>query len=305
MDPPAWYCRLVNLSQKREIEEDDFDEDISELRESDAPDEFSDGESIQRCECPSSDMLDCECDAEDAAPERAMDDGAESGRSYQGSDADYYYELKERRIERKIDLRDEKERAEERRRLFRELDSEQEREVREAYEAMLEEQKKGDAPRPRLASLSRAVFHLFSVDHIDYCYDYDHYLGTRYVEFYCLDEKGQTISHDDLKVKISGHVYLNSSTDCDFLSFVQPKRAGIKKRQFPVRGQDHAPVFQFISSKYLIMTVRSDAKMVSGDIQQLGVTDVPKELKFFGICMEREERKAYFEKTSGRFRRLG
>ncbi|EGR45745.1 uncharacterized protein TRIREDRAFT_110751 [Trichoderma reesei QM6a] len=312
MEPPAWYCRLVNLPQDHEIEEHDFDDDISELREGEEesvnPDAFSDGDSSHRCDCPSSDILECECDDDDddddAAPEEEMDDGAESERSYQGSDADYYYELKEQRIQRKIDLRDLREEQERERRLHRELESEKEQEVREAYEAMLKEQKKGDAPRPRLASLSKAIFHLFSVDHIDYCYCYDLYLGTRYVEFYCLDEKGQTRIPDNTNVKIQGHVYLSDRTDCDFLPFAQPKRAGIKKRQFPTRGQDHdEPVFQFISNKYLIMTVKSDSKMVSGDIEELGATEVPKELKFFGICMEKEERELYLERRSERFRR--
>lgn len=44
MTPPAWYCRLVYLSQRREIEEYDFDDDISELREGEEeslyPDDF-------------------------------------------------------------------------------------------------------------------------------------------------------------------------------------------------------------------------------------------------------------------------
>ncbi|KAL7819497.1 hypothetical protein V8C44DRAFT_139573 [Trichoderma aethiopicum] len=303
MDPPAWYRRLVKLSKRREIEEDDFDDDISELHEGEDPDEFYDDESMRRCDCASSDMEDCECDDEDAAPEKKINDGAESEQSYQGSA--YYYKLKERRIERKLDLRDQREQQEAERAVHRKLNSEKEQEVREAYDAMLKEQKKADAPRPRLASLARKIFHLFSVDHVDYCYCYNLYLGTQYVEFYyCHDEKGRKITPEEAGGKIQGHVYLNSSAGYDFLPFVQPKRAGVKKRQFSVYEQDHEPVFQFISDKYLIMTVRSDSKIVSRDIEDLGVTDVPKELKFYGICMEKEERKRYQEGVSQRFRHL-
>ncbi|KAH0490753.1 hypothetical protein TgHK011_002207 [Trichoderma gracile] len=310
MDPPAWYCRLVNLPQEYDIEDADFDEDISVLHEGEEesldPDAFDDDESIRRCDCASSDMEDCECDEEeDSAPEKEMDDGAESERSYQGSDADYYYELKEQRIQRKIDLRDLREKQERQRALTRELAGEKEQEVREAYEAMVKEQKKGDAPRPRLASIANRLFFLFSVDHVDYCYDYDLY-PSKYVEFHYLDKDCRAIPPPSADTEIDGHVYLHSSAGCDFCSFVPPKRAGVKKRRFPTHGSDndHAPVFQFISDRYLIMTVKSDSKMLSRDIQELGAENVPKELKFFGIRMEKEERKVYMEKTSERFRRL-
>ncbi|KAL7810594.1 hypothetical protein V8C26DRAFT_409834 [Trichoderma gracile] len=308
MDPPAWYCRLVNLPQEYDIEDADFDEDISVLHEGEEesldPDAFDDDESIRRCDCASSDMEDCECDdEEDAAPEKEMDDGAESERSYQGSDADYYYELKEQRIQRKIDLRDLREKQERQRALTRELASEKEQEVREAYDAMVKEQKKGDAPRPRLASIANRLFFLFSVDHVDYCYNHDLY-PSKYVEFYYLDNDCRRIITTNTDVEIQGHVYLDVNTECDFLPFVQPKRAGVKKRQFPIHQRDHEPIFQFINDKYLIMTVKSDSKMVASDIQRLGAENVPKELKFFGIRMEKEERKVYMEKTSERFRRL-
>lgn len=224
-------------------------------------------------------MEDCECgDDEDAAPEDKMNDGAESERSYQASDADYYYELKEQRIERKIQLREWKETQGKERALSRIMAIEKEQEVREAYEAMLKEQKKADAPRPRLASLARAIFDLFSVDHVDYCYNYDLY-PSKYVEFYCIDDSGQIIVTDDVGAKLNGHVYLDVNTECDFLPFVQPKRAGVKERRFPIHQQDHEPVFQFISDKYLVMTIRSDSKMVARDIERLGAADVPDKIQ--------------------------
>ncbi|OBT47088.1 hypothetical protein VE00_03132 [Pseudogymnoascus sp. WSF 3629] len=67
---------------------EDFDEDLSELEESDELDE-------KKCEC-GGDASECECDL--------ADEHKESERSYNGSDADIYYELKETRKERKREL---------------------------------------------------------------------------------------------------------------------------------------------------------------------------------------------------------
>jgi hypothetical protein len=76
---PEWYYRLVSITvrEDREIYPKDFDEDISNLEEGSE----GDGEEQQKEEG----NVDYDDD---------YDDGWDSDRSYTGSDADYYYELK-------------------------------------------------------------------------------------------------------------------------------------------------------------------------------------------------------------------
>lgn len=89
---PAWYIRLLRLTitGDRDVEEYDFDEDISELEED--PD---DGPAEERfCDCDGEEDPECVCQIEDRESERSHDD----------SGAEYYYELKDQREERKKDL---------------------------------------------------------------------------------------------------------------------------------------------------------------------------------------------------------
>lgn len=219
-----------------------------------------------------------------------MDDGAESQHSYTGSDTDFYYELKDERISRKKDLLEERELHQKERALTRELESSKEQEVYAAYEAMLESQKKGDRPRPRLESIAGKQFYLYSVDHVDYCYD-DFLYPSKYVEFYFIGENGG-IGHEPYKIaKIQGHVYLNSSSGGDFEPFRQPKRAGRKKRRLKVQGSETELVFRFISDRYLTMTARADWEMIEMNVRKSEAADMPDVFKFVGIHMDLEERK--------------
>ncbi|KAF7586529.1 hypothetical protein BBP40_008701 [Aspergillus hancockii] len=277
---PAWYRRLVILTirEDRDIEPYDFDEDISELGE-DEGDSGSDSLGVA-CECNSED--ECECGL--------LDDDEESEHSYTGSDADYYYELKNQRTDRKIELRDEKERQQEERNFTRELESRKEQEVYAAYEAMLESQKKRDSSRPRLESIAGKTFNLYSVDHVDYCYD-DFLYAPKYVEFHYISADGEFCRPPDRDAEILGHVYLNANSVCDFVPFRPPKWAGHQKIQLKAEGSQYGPVFQFINDKYLIMTVRADSEMVLNDIRKSEAADVPDTFKFVGIHMDLEERK--------------
>lgn len=125
-DLPSWYYRVHAFSYKgdRDVQPWDFDEDISDLEADktqmwDGDKQLKDGEDEREdeadCECdgkepPDCDCqfesegeADCECDWEDLDCdcqfegddyERDEDDDVESERSYDGSDSDYYYELK-------------------------------------------------------------------------------------------------------------------------------------------------------------------------------------------------------------------
>ncbi|CAH0047208.1 unnamed protein product, partial [Clonostachys solani] len=138
----------------------DFDEDISDLEEPDKGDE-SEG----YCDCDS-DASECDC-------ELSVGDHV-SERSYTEDDADYYYELKEMREERKRELRDNK--KEDARMKQEEYDHNKKKmkEVYDFYKKMKETIKNGDEP-PILNTLDGSSFRLFSVEHVDYRYDNDLY----------------------------------------------------------------------------------------------------------------------------------
>ncbi|GAB0146826.1 hypothetical protein EsHS_00007214 [Epichloe bromicola] len=300
MEPPAWYRRLVIITiiEDRDIEPYDFDEDISELGEGEGD---SDRDSLcaacergieeecgcgseDECECDLLDEDECECDLLD-------DDDEESEHSYTGSDADYYYELKEQRTDQKMQLRDEKKRLQEDRSFTRELESRKEQEVHAAYEAMLEAQKRrDDCPRRRLESIAGKTFYLYSVDHVDHCYNDDLY-PSKYVEFYYINADGEVGNPPDQNAKISGHAYMNVSSGCSFVPFCPPKSAGSQGTRLKVHGSNDEPTFQFISEKYLIMTVGADSEMIRKDIRESEPADVPDAFKFVGIHMDFEERK--------------
>ncbi|QPH00189.1 hypothetical protein C2857_003510 [Epichloe festucae Fl1] len=297
---PAWYRRLVIITiiEDRDIEPYDFDEDISELGEGEGD---SDRDSLGvACECGSEDECECgsedecECGSEDECECDPLDedeDDEESEHSYTGSDADYYYELKEQRTDRKMELRNEKRRLQEDRTFTRELESRNEQEVHAAYEAMLEAQKRRDCPRRRLESIAGKTFYLYSVDHVDHCYNYDLY-PSKYVEFYHINaDDGEVGNPPDQNAKITGHAYMNVSSGCSFVPFCPPKSAGSQGIRLKVHGSDDEPAFQFISDKYLIMTVGADSEMTRKDIRESEPADVPDAFKFAGIHMDFEERK--------------
>ena len=80
---PAWYYRVATpavISGEREIYPEDFDKDLSELEEKEVETSESD------------------CDSEDEGSEK----------SFEGSDAEHYYELKDERQERKRELLEER-----------------------------------------------------------------------------------------------------------------------------------------------------------------------------------------------------
>lgn len=275
---PAWYRRLVilTITEDRDVEPWDFDEDISELGEGEGNE--SDGSDVA-CTCDDED--DCEC--------YLSGDDEESERSYTGSDADYYYELKEQRTDRKMQLHDEKEQQQEERNSTREDESRKEQIVYAAYEAMLEAEKGGDSPRLVLESITNKSFDLYSVDHVDHCY-HDFY-RSKYVEFYHIEEDEECCKPPDAEAKITGHAYLSADSGCQFVPFHPPKTAGCQKIPLKAQASECEPVFQFINNNYLIMTVKAKSRMISRDVRTTEVANIPDVFTFVGIHMDPKEQK--------------
>ncbi|KAK2049768.1 hypothetical protein LZ31DRAFT_627403 [Colletotrichum somersetense] len=131
---PAWcyrVSRLCDLSDDEETKPHYFDEDISDL----------------------------ESESDDAA----QNDAARPKRSFDGSDAGFYYELKELREERKRELRH---MAKERREAI-ERDGREEEKARLAYEALKRAEEEGETLC--MGSLAGKYFRLYSVDYIQHC----------------------------------------------------------------------------------------------------------------------------------------
>lgn len=159
-----------------------------------------------------------------------------------------------------------------------------------ACTALLCAQGEGDCPGPLLESIAGKSFELYSVHHVDHCYN-DFLYGSKYVEFYYRNDAGESCKPPHREAEILGHVYMNTNSGCDILPFRPPSRASCQTRQLKVEGSELAPIFQFISDKYLIMTVTAKSDMISNDIRKAEATDLPDVFKFVGIHRDLEERR--------------
>lgn len=198
------YCSL-EYTRGRDPYPEDFDEDLSELEESNQSDE-------KECECDN-DTSECEYDLEN--------DDNESERSYDGSDANYYYELKETRKERKRELLEQQERHEEEKKARIKYVKEKEEEVSAAYKSFKKATRRAKNECETI-SLAGQTFKLFSSDFSGFWNP--HLLnGMKYVEFYHLDDqRGVDFSQSARKQvsveerPVNGHVYFDAGTGCRF-----------------------------------------------------------------------------------------
>ncbi|KAF4986293.1 hypothetical protein FDECE_16026 [Fusarium decemcellulare] len=276
--PPSWYCRLVVLGIKknRDIRPHDFDEDLSDLEESGETAE-NDAFAEEECGCEGSD---CECESLDG------DTGDnQSEKSYNGSDADYYYELKFEREERKRELRDCRERERKAKEERRVSEIQKVKEVQEAYENLQELLRRGDTP-PKLDSLSRKHFKLYSLDHFDYRYNEIHY-GSKYIEFHSLEDStapGDKPRPKDKAARGNGHIYFDGNCGYDFLRFRHRKKAGLK--EYRLKGDDKFDVkICFIGNDYITVTVPRE--LVFEDVSPN--SSAPEMFKFMGIRFDFEK----------------
>lgn len=213
-------------------------------------------------------------------------DDTASDRSYNGSDADFYYELKAERQERKMELQEMRKYHEQAKDSQRTFDQEKEREVQEMYDAVKNAKKQSESP---LKSIAGQSFRLYSVEHVNYCYSSGVY-PSKYVEFYCLDEDNPLDRPSPARqaVQMHGHVYLNSDTDCDFGPFFPPKQTGLDEFQLiSIRGK-HKLTFQLLSSDYLKLKIPREVAFANRDTP----TDAPEVFEFAGIRFDRETEKA-------------
>lgn len=230
----------------------DFDKDLSELEDA-GPDDCKDSNC---CHCESESG--CECEFRDDAD-------MESERSYDGKEADYYYELKEEREERK------REKLEKRKVVDRERELQwaKEDEFDAAYESLeaAEEEGKTIPTEP----LRKQSFELFCGDAVDYFFhdtaprmkvDFFVYeLGDMWSDdpdYYTAPPGPDAIREDGVPNgeadSLHGNVYLNASTDCNFGPFRAPKQASREALTLSSDNGDDL-FFEFIGNGFLRLTL--------------------------------------------------
>ncbi|KAJ3530114.1 hypothetical protein NM208_g9471 [Fusarium decemcellulare] len=219
---PQWYHRLVALGKRRPIKSYDFDEDLSDLEE----------------------VLDDDGDSnfED------VDDDNLSEMSYNGSDADEYYELKDRREDRKREIWE-----------FAQEDRESKaRTIEDERQIGVEGQKTKErlqhalqqGQQPPEISIVNKKWNLYSAEYVEYCWDLAKGLFRQpYVSFTTLDlGRYDNPGPDD---DVSCHVWLEEES-CYFPNFSPPRRASLEP--MVLRGRFDIEL-QFISNKYIIIKI--------------------------------------------------
>lgn len=281
-DLPAWYFRLVALTIKkdRDVYPEDFDEDLSDIEEIQT---YSGAGNT-----PSE--LDCDCDGQDSECDCQLSNSREDGseRSYNGSDAGYYYELKDEREERKQQLRDMKERERTERERLREFEGIKEKEVQAAYKSLQQAEIRGDLPCP-LDSIAGKTFCLYSLDHFDYRHNPVYY-PSKNANFYYIEEGDPTCTFKQPpndETKIQGQLYLNVDCGCDFALFYPPKQAGLKNYSLKDTDGKFEPIFQFISNDHLIVTVPRDIVFMDTPVDPRA----PDMFTFHGVRYDYKEEK--------------
>ncbi|KAK2030803.1 hypothetical protein LX32DRAFT_637862 [Colletotrichum zoysiae] len=299
---PAWFYRVNALTYRSEDEvlPHYFDEDISDLENDDASedDDASDSDVEYWCECDSEDQ-DCPHQAEDNEEMSDHDDKA-SERSFDGSVADWYYELKSLREDRKRELRSfRKAEAKEKQKAI-EYDSRKVEEVRAAYEALKKAKREGETLY--MGSLVGKHFQLYSVDHIEY--RWPGLQLSKFVVFYHPHADSPMLlqqAYKNGRRAVEGQVYLDVNAGCEFPLFRPPTRPRRRKHVLDCHCGKHKFVFQFIGDEHLILKVSRD--LVFEGYEGPVPESAPEIFEFMGILrneekekLEREEKKLEREK---------
>ncbi|KAK3348870.1 hypothetical protein B0T25DRAFT_546695 [Lasiosphaeria hispida] len=306
-DLPSWYHRVLQFSYRaddRDVEPWDFDEDISDLEEDktqagDGDKQPKEGEEDEgedkgeNCECDREDPdCDCQCGSDDY--ESGEDDDIESEKSYNDSDADYYYMLKEMREERKREFLEEKLEYQKEEEQAREEERVMEKEVLAAHKSLEKGEKQGN--KTPLDPLAGQLFKIFCSDYIDHCFVPPY--RTKMVEFYRVGDDHQAIpgrpepgGETDM---IYGDMHLDSCTHCQFGPLCPPIHASQQAVKVETTDGKHELSFKFISDGYLSVEVsRELLSMARGDLPLLDLPlAAPEVFEFVGIKRDLEKEKA-------------
>lgn len=196
-----------------------------------------------------------------------------------------YYALKERREERKSQLKDWKRQGMSERQneswveeaAQEEIKSE-EREIQKV-QAALAETEKSKKKSGILKSLEGRLFRLFSTDHVKYCYYAD--CLTTYIEFYASKDSSPSTDNSGRREAVEGHVYLIFGDACNVDSFVRPKYPSTKFHQLKVNRGRRTVDIQFFHDDFLVLKMHRDIVFSHQGIQP--PMDAPQVFTYYGI----------------------
>lgn len=282
---PAWYWRIATLdvTKHRDIQPEDYDEDISELGDAD---KSSEGEEEPECECDS-DASECECSFED----KYNDNASEKTIDNSFSDAELYYELKDERKARKRDLLRWRLHAEKARNSTMEHAKAREEEVNTAYHAFKKARrrakKNGDTiPLDFTMGHRGREYELFSTQHVEWLYD-EHLYPTKRADFYLDNPAGGSPPKDGKERPMYGQIYLDWNSDCDFGPICIPKRARRKDFKFKDDSGTYDLRIKFFGDKYLKLSLPR-AMVEFGHKLPPGA---PERFEFVGVLRDLEKEK--------------
>lgn len=283
---PSWYCRVLGLiSHQSPFDPRDpeiFDEDLSELEDNAKRPGKKGGD-------------------------REFPDSV-SEISYDGSDADLYYRLKEEREERKWEKRREKLQQKKDKDRQLELEKSKEDEVNTACESLQGQTsllswlgklqskpqiQKEPTPLP-LESLAEQDFKLFCSEHVKHFHEGGSY-EEKTVHFWQPDAGLYDALKEGLKDPryktgmLFGDVFLDYYSQCSFEPFWPPSRASRTPVKVKSNDGKHELSFQFLGNGHIKLRVSRDfVFMGSGGARPKRYPpSAPREFEFVGIWFDR------------------
>lgn len=279
---PPWYYRVTALREKEYPDSWDFEEDLSDLDEGPK----------KGCKCSEyedydPDWDDCECETE---------------RSYDGSNADLYYEMRRERENFKQNMKNTKAEALELQQDVLATQVQVVAEVKEVYAALRKAAAQRQA-KPTLRMKRAESFYLYSIDYVTHCFDAERW-RTMHVQFIHPAELDDPVKYPPFsnapKRKIdkaairaranassrlrSGQVHFSGDHGGGLADFKLPRRAGRKKQAVKSEDGKHTLLFQFINNDYVIMTAPRGFVCGDGPVSP----SAPDKFKFYGICRDVE-----------------
>ncbi|KAJ0109339.1 hypothetical protein J7T55_000264 [Diaporthe amygdali] len=235
--------------------------------------------------------FECDCQFEDGDDMDSYEH--ESERSYDGSDADYYHDLKEEREERKrekLQERVEKEREQG-------FERTKEEQVCAAYKSLRKIRK--EHKTIPVGPFAGHGFKLFCSDHVNHFHS-DLYAIKR-VDIYLVDDMYDVLNDfywDRQKPSggtgvLYGDVYLNAEANCNLGPFRPPKRASRKSVKVKSHDGKYELSFKLIGNGYLKLRVSREMVFMGlyGRTPSTAPPPTAPELfKFVGIWRDPEEK---------------
>ncbi|KAI8716355.1 hypothetical protein NCS52_00928800 [Fusarium sp. LHS14.1] len=301
---PSWYHRILEYSDYT-VSYEDFDEDMSELGDSESEPVHSDTCGCgcipyeSGSSCGESDLEGSELDEEDesdfdhesigsrvgcsdwesADDERDSTRDSTRSRSRSGREYDYYYELKKMREERKKQMKQEAKTGElSEKEETRQTELRIQKQVNQAYYRV--RHRRG---RRENLVLRRKTFALGSPDHCQYAYlGHTVQFMSKYVEFDDYPAEGSSSRPPPgQRPELRGHVFMNSTTACFFSGPAPPARPGLKEFVVRCHSGENKLTFQFIDKQHLIMKVPRE--VVFGCHPRKMPPNTPRILTFYGV----------------------